>query len=163
MATSNDDHQYACLTTPPGKRQRTSITSMLEDLDLSQVSYNEKDSHAQDAPFEPNEMQLKAIQAAIRGDNLFLTGKAGTGKSKTTEQIVAHFAEANKVIHVTAPTGIAAINVDGTTINSWGGFGLGASCEYSSYYIIAWHKAGILHFFTTHCFPFAPQMKTSAR
>ena len=30
-----------------------------------------------------------------------------------------------KVRHVTAPTGMAAINVNGTTIHRWGGFGLG--------------------------------------
>ena len=143
MANDIDDHEYACLTTPLGKRRKKSITSMLEDLDLdldfSQVSYNENDSHVQDAPpFEPNEMQLKAIQAAGRGDNLFLTGKAGTGKSKTTEQIVAQFAEANKVIHVTAPTGIAAINVDGITINSWGKFGLGSSCEYTLHILLGY-------------------------
>lgn len=35
------------------------------------------------------------------------------------------FKKANKVIHVTAPTGIAAINVGGMTIHHWGRFRLG--------------------------------------
>jgi predicted GTPase len=65
------------------------------------------------------------IALAVKRRNVFLTGKAGTGKSWTTERIVHSFTSANKTIHVTAPTGVAAINVNGTTINAWGGYGLG--------------------------------------
>ena len=72
-----------------------------------------------------DELQRRAIRAALDGDNLFLTGKAGTGKSWTTRRIVEGLGRAGKRIHVTAPTGIAAINVDGVTIHSWGNFRLG--------------------------------------
>jgi len=48
-----------------------------------------------------------------------------TGKSWATERIVKRFNKDNKVIHVTAPTGIAAINVGGMTVHSWGRFRLG--------------------------------------
>lgn len=72
-----------------------------------------------------DELQNKAISLAMQGENIFLTGKAGTGKSWTTRRIVMSFDGQNKIMHVTAPTGIAAINVNGTTIHSWGGFGLG--------------------------------------
>ena len=48
-----------------------------------------------------------------------------TGKSWTTRKIVDNCRHENQVIHVTAPTGIAAINVNGITIHAWGGFGLG--------------------------------------
>jgi len=77
-----------------------------------------------------DEMQELAISIAERGENLFLTGRAGTGKSWTTQQIVKSLQRGKKnhlgkKVHVTAPTGIAAINVDGTTIHRWGGFGLG--------------------------------------
>ena len=72
-----------------------------------------------------DELQMKAINLASAGSNVFLTGKAGTGKSWVTKKIVEKFHKEDKCIHVTAPTGIAAINVGGVTINSWGNYHLG--------------------------------------
>eukprot|EP00957_Ditylum_brightwellii_P200525 15287167-Ditylum_brightwellii.AAC.1 len=69
--------------------------------------------------------QEEAITCATKGENIFLTGRAGTGKSWATRRIVHSLSSAGKVVHVTAPTGMAAINVDGTTIHRWGGFGVG--------------------------------------
>ncbi len=48
--------------------------------------------------------------------NLFLTGKAGTGKTTFLKRLKA---ESAKRIVVTAPTGIAAINAEGTTMHSF--------------------------------------------
>ncbi|KAL3791084.1 hypothetical protein HJC23_012069 [Cyclotella cryptica] len=76
-----------------------------------------------------DEMQQEAIRLAKIGENLFLTGKAGTGKSWATKRIVEDFCDRNNLIYATAPTGIAAINVDGTTIHSWGKFNLGQYYE----------------------------------
>eukprot|EP00986_Skeletonema_menzelii_P011736 scaffold6155_cov65-Skeletonema_menzelii.AAC.1 len=77
-----------------------------------------------------DELQMKAIQLASDGENMFLTGKAGTGKSWVTKKIVSTFhTKLGKNIHVTAPTGIAAINVGGVTINSWGNYHLGSYFE----------------------------------
>ena len=50
------------------------------------------------------------------GANLFLTGKAGTGKTTFLKQIVK---ESPKRLIVLAPTGIAAINAGGMTIHSF--------------------------------------------
>ncbi len=52
--------------------------------------------------------------------NLFLTGEAGTGKS-TLLQHFRHTTEKNIV--VLAPTGVAALNVEGQTIHSFCAFG----------------------------------------
>jgi ATP-dependent DNA helicase PIF1 len=51
--------------------------------------------------------------------NLFITGKAGTGKSTLLREFVnyCHFKELN--VAVVAPTGIASINVGGVTIHSF--------------------------------------------
>ena len=76
-----------------------------------------------------DELQVKAIQLASEGKNMFLTGKAGTGKSWVTTKIVEKFQKSHQTIHVTAPTGIAAINVGGVTINSWGNYHLGSYYE----------------------------------
>lgn len=57
---------------------------------------------------------------------VFLTGNAGTGKST----LLKHFREnTNKNVVVLAPTGVAAVNVDGQTIHSFFGFGIGITPE----------------------------------
>lgn len=50
------------------------------------------------------------------GANLFLTGKAGTGKTTFLKELKAH---SPKRMVVMAPTGIAAINAGGVTIHSF--------------------------------------------
>ena len=72
-----------------------------------------------------DELQEKAIDLAVKGRNIFLTGKAGTGKSFVVSRIVNRLKSENMTIHATAPSGIAAMNVNGCTINTWGGFRLG--------------------------------------
>lgn len=48
--------------------------------------------------------------------NIFLTGKAGTGKTTLLKQIRE---QASKKMVIVAPTGVAAMNAKGTTINSF--------------------------------------------
>lgn len=56
----------------------------------------------------------EALGHLERGHNLFLTGKAGTGKST----LIRHFLEnTSRNVVVAAPTGIAALNVNGYTIH----------------------------------------------
>lgn len=52
-------------------------------------------------------------------DNLFITGKAGTGKTTILKEIVRIFQSQNKFFAVVAPTGIAAKNAGGVTIHSF--------------------------------------------
>ena len=52
-------------------------------------------------------------------ENLFITGKAGTGKSFLLEMFIRG---TNKDVIVLAPTGIAALNVNGATIHSTFGY-----------------------------------------
>ncbi len=61
-----------------------------------------------------------AFEAMEKGDeHIFLTGKAGTGKST----LLKYFREKSKKKHVVlAPTGVAALNVRGQTIHSFFGF-----------------------------------------
>lgn len=56
----------------------------------------------------------EALELLHGGKNLFLTGKAGTGKSTLIRQFMS---ETQRSVVVTAPTGIAALNVDGYTIH----------------------------------------------
>ena len=59
--------------------------------------------------------------------NVFLTGSAGTGKSFLLRSIISSLRRINgpESVAVTAPTGIAATNLDGVTLHSWSGVGLG--------------------------------------
>ena len=55
-------------------------------------------------------------------DHVFVTGRAGTGKSTLLNYFVAN---TNKNVAVVAPTGVAAYNVGGQTIHSFFGFPIG--------------------------------------
>lgn len=59
------------------------------------------------------QLALNLIENTNR--SVFLTGKAGTGKSTFLRYIVAH---TRKKAIIVAPTGVAALNAGGTTINS---------------------------------------------
>src|SRR3989338_10506667 len=66
---------------------------------------------------ELNPVFLRAFQVMNKTKhNVFVTGKAGTGKST----LLRHFREnTKKTIVVLAPTGVAALNVQGQTIHSF--------------------------------------------
>ena len=92
---------------------------------ISLHNENDKPKIDEDKHHKGDALQEKAIALAKEGRNMFLTGKAGTGKSWTIRQIVRESCDSAKRIQLTAPTGIAAINIGGKTIHSWGGFQLG--------------------------------------
>jgi len=68
--------------------------------------------------------QEQAIELAMQGHNIFLTGQAGTGKSYTANKIITALKERGKVVAKTASTGIASTHINGTTIHSWAGIGI---------------------------------------
>lgn len=74
-----------------------------------------------------NPDQQKALDAVLTGQNVFLTGPGGTGKSFLIERIVEELKERKKKTAVTALTGCAALLLgkDAKTIHSWAGIGLG--------------------------------------
>jgi len=75
-----------------------------------------------------NEEQKKVFYLAVKDRaSLFFTGAAGTGKSFLLKKIIAalklHYGK--EKVAVTALTGIAAVNINGTTLHSFSGIGLG--------------------------------------
>lgn len=64
---------------------------------------------------ENRELQLAWEFVEHTGRTLFLTGKAGTGKTTFLKRVVA---ESKKRLVVAAPTGVAAINAGGVTLHS---------------------------------------------
>ncbi len=59
-----------------------------------------------------------ALNLVNEGINLFITGKAGTGKTWLLDKIRERFI-GKKVLAVLAPTGIAAENAEGFTMHSF--------------------------------------------
>ncbi len=68
--------------------------------------------------FDPSNSIFQKAVAFVNqtGRHLFLTGKAGTGKTTFLKYIKEHSA---KKMAVVAPTGVAAINAGGVTIHSF--------------------------------------------
>jgi ATP-dependent exoDNAse (exonuclease V) alpha subunit len=69
-----------------------------------------------------SDKQQKVIELFLQGKNLFISGGAGCGKSYLLNFLKRNFA--NNGLEITASTGIAAVNIGGSTIHSWAGIGL---------------------------------------
>lgn len=63
-----------------------------------------------------HELQLASDFVRYTGSNIFLTGKAGTGKTTFLHNLQKNSA---KRMIITAPTGVAAINAGGVTLHSF--------------------------------------------
>ena len=76
-----------------------------------------------------NAEQQRAIDLCVGGNHVAVIGSAGTGKSVTLRHLVRALKQQRNMtvtnMPVTAPSGIAALNVNGSTIHSWAGIGLG--------------------------------------
>jgi len=77
----------------------------------------------------PGEVDLnqRFLTAAHDRLNVFLSGMAGTGKSTLLRQFIRETKD--REIDITAPTGIAALNVGGSTIHRWCGMLIGPGSE----------------------------------
>ncbi len=72
-----------------------------------------------------NDEQKKCYKYAKKRDNLFITGSSGVGKSTVLKKIIKYFKKNKFNIGVTASTGSAATLINGTTVHSFLGIGLG--------------------------------------
>jgi len=81
-----------------------------------------------------NDEQCRVVESILSGHSTFFTGPAGSGKSHVLSTLLnanadgiggKHGGQPRKII-VTATTGVAACNVGGITIHSFGGVGAGS-------------------------------------
>ncbi|CAG8589215.1 150_t:CDS:2 [Gigaspora margarita] len=83
--------------------------------------------------FLPEDSTLTAEQrevyelAVLKRESIFFTGSAGTGKSMLLQKIITALKDmiSNEAVAVTATTGLAALNIGGTTLHYFAGIGLG--------------------------------------
>lgn len=73
-----------------------------------------------------SEQQQHAYDKFCNGENLFITGPGGTGKTKLVKHLLEFSAENNKKTAVCAMTGCAAVllNCNARTLHSWSGIKL---------------------------------------
>jgi ATP-dependent exoDNAse (exonuclease V) alpha subunit len=70
-----------------------------------------------------SKQQKQVIEMFAAGKNIFVSGGAGSGKSFLLNHLRQKYQQHG--LEITASTGIAAVNIQGTTIHSWAGIGLG--------------------------------------
>ncbi|KNZ79614.1 DNA repair and recombination protein pif1, mitochondrial [Termitomyces sp. J132] len=74
-----------------------------------------------------SEEQKHVIELVKSEKSLFFTGAAGTGKSVLLRKIIKELRDlwGTEAVAVTATTGIAGVNIGGSTVHSFAGIGLG--------------------------------------
>jgi len=68
--------------------------------------------------------QQEAVQSALDGGNVFVSGQGGVGKSVAISKIVETLRNKGRIVAITASTGIAALSIGGCTIHSFLGSGI---------------------------------------
>lgn len=92
--------------------------------------------------------QLAAYKLAEKGNNIFITGSAGNGKSYLLECIRLN-KSATKVIALTATTGKAAYNIGGYTIHSFAGIGKGEGTKEELLKRVKGNQKAVAHWINT--------------
>ena len=69
--------------------------------------------------YKPDKYGAKALELVMNGKSLFITGKAGTGKTTVLREISSKCKKKNRNVVILAPTGVAAKNAGGVTIHSF--------------------------------------------
>jgi len=75
--------------------------------------------------------QSEALDILKMGENVFLTGPAGSGKTYVLNDYINFLKNKGVSVGITASTGIAATHIGGMTIHSWAGIGINDSMSES--------------------------------
>ncbi len=98
------------------------ITKELVRTELyTQNKKQKKNNEVENFKDESDVDYTKVLTLLRNGENVFLTGYAGTGKSYILNKLKEYF---KKKLTITSTTGIAAVNIKGQTLHSWAGVGL---------------------------------------
>ncbi|TVY36274.1 ATP-dependent DNA helicase [Lachnellula occidentalis] len=119
--TEEDENQ-----SPAAKRFKIEhdAEAQLERSELSRLEREIVVVSAEEKKVELSDEQQRVVNMAMRKNNIFLTGAAGSGKTVTLKEILRRLKmkkNGNKV-QVIAPTGIAALPLGGKTTYSFAGW-----------------------------------------
>ena len=109
------------------------IIPLLRKYDMSNLG-RVRNKESQKLRKQPDNQEI-AYDKMHNGENLFITGPAGCGKSFIVNKFYNHYIKHNdcKYIHKTSTTGISAILIKGITIHSFSGLETGK--ESAIYYL----------------------------
>ncbi|RBQ99297.1 hypothetical protein FVER53590_13627 [Fusarium verticillioides] len=131
--TSDNDNQSQSLPPSPKRTQREASF-----LGISSGGHQDNTQHDQLAPpgdrpvinTEPEiELKLSVEQHRLLntivndGRNVFFTGSAGSGKSAVLKTAISRLQGQDKRVKICAPTGRAAVPIEGTTAHAYMGWG----------------------------------------
>lgn len=111
FATKNQAKQWLAL-----KKQDAGKSQTFSEKTASKKRPIQKKKNEECCYERLNEEQKAAFQILLGGENVFLTGEAGTGKSFLLKAFLEQAQDKN--VLVCAPTGIAALQIGGATIHS---------------------------------------------
>jgi hypothetical protein len=92
------------------------------------IKDKDKEEDKEDNEINPSlsESQNQAVRCVMgHKRNVLITGEAGTGKTFVIKEVIRRLELINKTYVVTATSGVASSNIDGITLHSFGGIGLG--------------------------------------
>ena len=101
------------------------ITTKLNQLKTNVITKEQLQEELDNMINSLSNEQLHAFECMQTGRNLFITGSAGTGKSHIIKTIIKSLTLNKKKFGVTSSTGCSAITIDGSTLHSFLGIGLG--------------------------------------
>eukprot|EP00913_Durusdinium_trenchii_P023508 g22085.t1 len=120
-----------CVVLTPNSLQPAAIPSRVakeEEGDAEPVDESQAAKDQREEPLRPEQLtpeQRRAAERALGGENLFLTGAAGTGKSFLLRYLIQELEQRfPEQVAVTASTGVAASHLAGQTLHSFAGFGV---------------------------------------
>ncbi|XP_011824669.1 PREDICTED: ATP-dependent DNA helicase PIF1, partial [Mandrillus leucophaeus] len=119
-------------------RRPAEAVAMLSGMETAVGEYQDSELRCSEAPRWPlpvkrlslpstkpqlSEEQAAVLRAVLKGQSIFFTGSAGTGKSYLLKRILGSLPPTGTV--ATASTGVAACHIGGTTLHAFAGIGSG--------------------------------------
>lgn len=95
-------------------------------LELVEQALNQKYEHLENCKSPEIEDIIKKLES---GQNLFLTGGAGVGKSYATRAVIEHYQNSGKTVAKLASAGLASTHINGQTLHSFFGIGIEKDLE----------------------------------
>ncbi|KAI0359030.1 hypothetical protein OH77DRAFT_1395896 [Trametes cingulata] len=129
VRSSMDIDGPTAVATQPPPLEEVQMKEVDESMEIEALEATAAAAAAAAPP--PPEIQLSSDQQRVldmvkRGESVFFTGSAGTGKSVLLREIIKlRGGRPSNRLGVTASTGIASVNIGGCTLHSWAGIGLG--------------------------------------